>query len=161
LAIGAIMLVGLQLGLALASFPYFISYYNPVLEALEPGVQNPTLNVTGCGVGLDQAAAYLAQKPNAAGMTVMAANGYGCFSYYFPGRTEPMNNLVLSDPQLLDILRGSQYAVVDYFNQRRNQIPDGLEGIAPEKTIWINGMDFLNIYRASDLLAHAPAGIAP
>jgi 4-amino-4-deoxy-L-arabinose transferase-like glycosyltransferase len=153
--------VGLQLAFAFAAFPYFISYYNPVLEALEPGIQNPTLNVTGYGVGLDQAAAYLSRKPDAAGMTVMAANGYGCFSYYFTGRTIAMNNLVLSDPQLVEILRGSQYAVVDYFNQRRNQVADGLDGISPEKTIWINGRDFLRIYRASDLLARVPAGIAP
>jgi hypothetical protein len=153
--------LGLQLVFAFTSSPYFISYYNPILEALEPGVQNPTLNVTGYGVGLDQAAAYLAQKPDAARMTVMAANGYGCFSYYFPGRTVPMNSLVLSDPQLIDILRGSQYAVVDYFNQRRNQIDDGLPGIKPEKTIWLNGRDFLRIYRASELLAHAPAETAP
>ena len=68
---------------------------------------------------------------------------------------------MLSDPQLIDIMRGSQYAVVDYFNQRRNQIDDGLAGIKPEKTIWLNGRDFLRIYRASELLAHAPAETAP
>jgi hypothetical protein len=28
-----------------------------------------------------------------------------------------------------------------------------LEGVEPEKIIWINGIDFLHIYRASELLA--------
>jgi 4-amino-4-deoxy-L-arabinose transferase-like glycosyltransferase len=156
--VGAVLLQG---GFASTAYPYYISYFNPILEAMQPGIQNPTLNVTGYGVGLDQAAAYLGQKPNARELTVMAANGYGCFSYYFPGQTVPMNNLVLSDPELVDILRGSQYAVVDYFNQRRNQLSDGLDGIAPEKTVWINGIDFLRIYRASDLLAHVPPAATP
>ena len=158
IVVGAVFL---QAGFASTAFPYFISYFNPILEALQPGIQNPTLNGTGYGVGLDQAAAYLSQKPNAKELTVMAANGYGCFSYYFPGRTVPMNYLTLSDPGLVQILESSQYAVVDYFNQRRNQIADGLEGIPPEKAIWVNGIEFLRIYKASDLLAHVPTPVTP
>lgn len=146
-------LLGAQLGSSLAFYPYYISYYNPVMEALQPGIQNPTLDGTGYGVGLDQAAAYLSQKSDAKSLTVLSANGYGCFSYYFPGHTVPMNNLILSDPQILSILRGSQYAVVDYYNQTRSGLAAGLDGVQPEKIVWINGIDFLHIYRASDLLA--------
>ncbi len=142
-----------QLGSSLTAYPYFMSYYNPVMEAMQPGTQNPTLAVTGYGVGLDQAAGYLSQKPAARNLTVMSANGYGCFSYYFQGTTVPMNSLVLSDPELVSILRGSEYAVVDHYNQTRNGLKDGLDGIPPEKIIRINGYDFLYIYRASDLLS--------
>ncbi len=145
--------LALQLASSLSAYPYFISYYNPVMEAIQSGRQNPTLDVTGYGVGLDQAAAYLSQKPDAKDLTVMSANGYGCFSYYFPGTTVPMNSLVLSDPELVNILRGSQYAVVDHYNQTRNGLDDGLDGIPPEKIIRISGHDFLYIYRASDLLS--------
>jgi hypothetical protein len=153
---GAIVgILGIQFGCALQAYPYFISYYNPIAEALEPGIQNPTLIATGYGVGLEQAAAYLDQKPDAAQMSVMSANGYGSFSYYFRGRTVPMNYLVLTDPALLSVLRESDYAVVDYYNQRRNGTAGSLEGVMPEKTIEVNGIDFLHIYRARDLLMHA------
>jgi hypothetical protein len=142
-----------QLLSSLAFYPYYISYYNPLAEALQPGIQNPTLEVTGYGVGLDQAAAYLAQKPNSQDLVVMSANGYGCFSYYFPGRTIPMNNLILSDREIDQILGTSQYAVVDYYNQQKANLVADFQGVRPEKTIWVNGIDFLRIYRATDLLA--------
>jgi hypothetical protein len=144
--------LAIQLISAAPFFPYYITYINPVMEALQPRIQNPTLDETGYGVGLDQAAAYLSQKTGASAMTVMAANGYGSFSYYFPGHTVPINNLDLSDPGILEILRGSQYAVVDYYNQKRIGLLTGLDGVKPEKIIWIDGIEFLHIYSASDLL---------
>jgi hypothetical protein len=146
-------LVAMQAASAASAYPYYITYYDPVLEALQPGIQNPTLVNTGYGVGLDQAAAYLAQKPDAKDLTVMSANGYGSFSYYFPGHTIPINTFTLSDPQVLEIMRDSQYAVVDYYNQKRINLVSDLEGIPPEHTIWINGIEFLHIYRTSDFMA--------
>ncbi len=143
-------LLVLQIAFASTSYPYYITYYNPILEAIQPGIQNPTLENTGYGVGLDQAAAYLAQKPDARDLTVLAANGYGCFSYYFPGHTTPINNFSLSDPQIVEVLANAQYVVVDYYNQQRINLVSDLKGIQPEHTIWINGIDFLRIYPASD-----------
>ncbi len=150
--------LAVQAASAAAAYPYYISYYNPLLEAAQPGIQNPTLENTGYGVGLDQAAAYLSQKPDAKNLTVLAANGYGCFSYYFPGHTTPINNFVLSDPQILEVLANAQYVVVDYYNQQRINLVSDLQGIPPEHTVWINGIDFLRIYPASDF---AGLGAAP
>ena len=150
------VVLALQLTSALGFYPYYITYYDPVLEALQPGIQNPTLRNTGYGVGLDQAAAYLDKKPGASGLTVMSANGLGSFSYYFSGRTVPMNELVLSDPQVVAYLKGTQYVVMDYYNQRRRQHMTGLAGIKPEKSIWLNGVEFLRIYRAADVLRRVP-----
>ncbi len=144
------VILALQAASAATSYPYYITYYNPVLEAAQPGVQNPTLENTGYGVGLDQAAAYLAQKPDARDLTVLAANGYGCFSYYFPGHTTPINNFTLADPQVVAVLADAQYVVVDYYNQQRINLVADLLGIRPEHTVWINGIDFLRIYPASD-----------
>lgn len=146
-------LLTVQLLSTITSYPYYISYYNPVLEGLQPGIQNPTLETTGYGVGLDQAAAYLARKPDARELTVLSANGYGCFSYYFPGHTVPMNNLILSDPEIRAVLGSSQYVVVDYFNQDKANLVGDFASVEPETTIWVNGIDFLHIYRAADLLA--------
>ncbi len=64
-----------------------------------------------------------------------------------------MNDLNLADPEIVRLLRGSQYAVMDYYNQKRYHLLAGLEGIEPEKIIWIDGIDFLHIYRAADLLS--------
>ena len=146
-------ILALQLAMAVGFYPYYITYYDPLLEAVQPGAQNPTLRNTGYGVGLDRAAAYLAQKPGAAGMTVMSANGLGSFSYYFPGRTIAMNALTLSDPLVLDGLKASQYVVVDYYNQRLNHRLADLLGLKPEKDIRLNNIDFLRIYRSADVLA--------
>jgi hypothetical protein len=88
---------------------------------------------------------------------VMSANGLGSFSYYFPGRTIAMNYLGLSDPLVLGGLKDSQYVVVDYYNQRRNRTLEDLQGVQPEQVIRINGIDFLRIYRAGDILARFEA----
>ena len=148
------VLLAIQLITSAGSYPYYITYYNPVLKALQSQTPPPVLIETGYGVGLDQAARYLSQKAGASEMTVMATNGYGSFSYYFPGKTVPMNNLDLSDPVIVGILKDSQYAVVDYYNQKRSGMLTGLEGVRPEKIIWVNGIEFLHIYRAEDLLRH-------
>lgn len=153
--LGIILMI--QLISAARFYPYYITYNNPVTKALQPQSQNPTVKETGYGVGLDQAAAYLSQKAGAGGMSVMSANGYGSFSYYFPGRTVPMNVLDLSDPVIVGILKESQYAVVDYYNQKRIGLLAGFEDIKPEKIIWINGIEYLHIYRAADLLANIGA----
>lgn len=142
----------LQAAFAIAFYPYYITYYNPLMEALQPGIQNPTLDGTGYGVGLDRAAAYLAAKADAKDLTVLSANGYGSFSYYFPGRTIPINNFTLSDPQIMEVLPTSQYVVVDYYNQKRSQLVSDLQGMQPEQIIWIDGIDFLHIYPTSDFL---------
>jgi hypothetical protein len=151
----------LQTASAIGFYPYYITYYNPLMEALQPGIQNPTLDVTGYGVGLERAAAYLATKADAKDLTVMSANGYGSFSYYFPGRTIPINTFTLSDPQIMEVLPTSQYVVVDYYNQKRSNLVSDFRGIEPEQSIWINGIDFLHIYRASDFLARGDASSSP
>ncbi|HET6846020.1 MAG TPA: glycosyltransferase family 39 protein [Anaerolineales bacterium] len=154
LALGIILVI--QLSSALRAFPYYISYYNPVVEALQPGVQNPTLNDNGYGVGLDQAAAYLAAKPRAQNLVVLSAHGLGSFSYYFPGRTVAMNNFSMSDPEVAAIVPDTDYIVVDYYNHERKHVDQDLTRVQPEKSIWINGIEFLRIYPSSEFLSAAP-----
>jgi hypothetical protein len=151
-----LLLLGLQLASAMSAYPYYISYYNPVVESLRPGIQNPTLNETGYGVGLDQAAAYLATKPDAKDLVVLAAHGLGSFSYYFPGHTVAMNDFSMSDPQIAMIVPDTDYVVVDYYNHRRKNVAQDLEDLRSEKSIWINGIEFLRIYPASVFLPAAP-----
>lgn len=145
-----------QLISALSAFPYYITYYNPVVEALRPGIQNPTLNETGYGVGLDQAAAYLAAKPDAKDLVVLSSHGLGSFSYYFPGRTVAMNDFSMSDPELAKLVPDTDYVVVDYYNHERKHLDHTLDQIQPEKSIWINGIEFLRVYRSSAFLPAKP-----
>ena len=151
------MLLALQLASAASAYPYYISYYDPIVEAAQPGIQNPTLNENGYGMGLDQAAAYLSAKPDARDLTVLSSHGVGCFSYYFPGKTVAMNDFEMSDPQIAGIVKDSQYVVVDYYNHKRKNIPQDLDSVQPEKSIWLNGIEFLRIYRAEVFLAHTPS----
>jgi hypothetical protein len=148
-ALALAVLLAMQMASVASAYPYYISYYNPVVEAIQPGIQNPTLNENGYGMGLDQAARYLAAKPAAKDMVVLSSHGLGSFSYYFPGRTVAMNDFRMSDPQIGAIMPGIDYVVVDYYNHKRKGIKQDLDGAQPEKSIWLNGIEFLRIYPSS------------
>ena len=140
---------------ALAFYPYYYTYYNPLMEALRPGRQDPN---RGYGEGLELAAAYLAAEPNPQEMTITAWYGRGPFSYFFPGETEPLKGVYQDPenvPQLIETLRRSNYLVIYYAHQKIRNLPANvmaaLEGIAPEHVIWLNGIEYVRIYRVEDL----------
>jgi 4-amino-4-deoxy-L-arabinose transferase-like glycosyltransferase len=135
---------------ALLFFPYYYNFYNPIMEALEPGRQNPNF---GYGEGLDLAAFYLDQKPAVAESTVMAFYGRGPFSFFYNGITEPLKTVYADAenvPQLQQMLRKSDYLVIYYALQRGRNSPANvmraLQSVAPEKTIWLNGIEYIRIY---------------
>jgi 4-amino-4-deoxy-L-arabinose transferase-like glycosyltransferase len=135
---------------ALLFFPYYYNFYNPIMEALEPGRQNPNF---GYGEGLDLAAFYLDQKPAVAESTVMAFYGRGPFSFFYNGITEPLKTVYADAenvPQLQQMLRKSDYLVIYYTLQRGRNSPANvmraLQSVAPEKTIWLNGIEYIRIY---------------
>jgi hypothetical protein len=151
-------IVGAGLLSSARSYPYYFTHYNHVTELLLGADQNPILDGTGYGAGLEQAAAFLRTKPDAAKMTVLSVNGAGAFSYYFPGETITMNALDVSDPVILGLLPTADYAVVDYYNQSRSGVLLGLTQVVPEKIISIEGIPFLHIYSAGDILANVRPG---
>jgi hypothetical protein len=140
---------------AMGFYPYYYTYYNPLMEAVQPGIQNPTLYYEGYGEGLEQAAAYLAQKPHADKMTVMSFYGYGCFSFFFPGQTVVINYMPLLavDPETLKELEKTGYVVINYHLQKQANLLAGFDDVKPEKVIWLNGIEYIYIYQTSDLLA--------
>ena len=150
-------LVILQAGSALLFFPYYYNYFNPLMEALESGRQNPNF---GYGEALDLAASYLDQEPSAADSTAMVFYGRGPFSYFYSGTTEPLKTVYADAenvPQLQEILRKSDYLVIYYALQRGRNSPANvmraLEGATPQKTIWLNGIEYVRIYRLGELPA--------
>jgi hypothetical protein len=150
---GAVVL--LQVASALPFFPYYYTYYNPIMEALRPGRQNPAF---GYGEGLELAAQYLAQKPDAANSTVLAFYGRGAFSYFYPGKTEQLKTAYGDEenvPDLVKTVETSSYIVLYYqLEHDRNSpanIMQALANVQPEKSIWMNGIEYIRIYRVDTL----------
>ncbi|MGE5074204.1 MAG: hypothetical protein ACM3MF_12320, partial [Anaerolineae bacterium] len=157
LAVPAVLaaVVGLQALSALPYFPYYYTYYNPVMEALQPGRQNPSF---GYGEGLELAARYLARDPDAARTTVMVYDGFGPFSFFYPGNTEQLKRVYADAqnvPEFLRVLADSKYVVLYYeLERQRNSPPNVLrafDGVEPEHSIWINSIEYVRIYRVEML----------
>ncbi len=158
-------LIVLQAASALAFFPYYYNYYNPIMEASEPGRQNPNF---GYGEGLDLAAAYLAQKPDAAHSTVTAFYGRGSFSFFYPGKTNELKPVYADAenvPQLIQVLHASDYLVIYYELERARQSPANvmraLQGVTAEKAIWLNGIEYIRIYKMDSLPPQFYAELQP
>ncbi|MBI5946497.1 MAG: glycosyltransferase family 39 protein [Chloroflexi bacterium] len=138
-----------QLGSALPYYPYYFTYKNFLLS-------QPT--VYGYGEGLDQAAAYLAQKPNADEIRAYVFNGMGTFSYFFPGETHVFKRVYLVNKDFAKItsdMQNSDYLVL--YPAVQNAQPESavfiqaFQNIQPEKIIYISGLEYVSIYKISDI----------
>ncbi|MBI3739739.1 MAG: hypothetical protein HY258_11880 [Chloroflexi bacterium] len=145
----------IQAGSAMAFFPYYYTYYNPIMEALKPGSQNSNF---GYGEVLEQAASYLSQQPDAAEMTVISYRGRGPFSYFFPGKTEELKNVYAEAknvPELERIIQHSDYIVLYYEPEKKIDRPANvlraLEDVPPQYVIWVNGIEYIRIFRVASL----------
>jgi hypothetical protein len=131
-------------------YPYYYTYYNPIMAIVEKG-KNPNF---GYGEGLELAGRYLAQKPDAQDLTVMAWYSQGVVSYFFPGKNKYINISQLVDQEVINNIRTSDYLVIYYAVQKRRNIPAkllaALEAISPEHVIWMNGIEYVRIYRVAD-----------
>ena len=109
-AAGAVLLVALQLAEGAAFYPYYYTYYNPVVAALTGNP--PTSNY---GEGIELAAAYLAQKPDGESLKVFSYRGRGPFSYFFPGETIILNPMFMDEPgmpAMFERLEQADYVVI-------------------------------------------------
>lgn len=144
-----ILLTALQLGNALPYYPYYFTYKNSLIS-------KPT--VYGYGEGLDQAAAYLAQKPSADEIRAYVYNGMGTFSYFFPGKTTVLKKIYLINEDYSKItsdMKISDYLVL--YTAAQKAMPESvdllsaLQNVQPEKIIYINGLEYVSIYKISDI----------
>jgi len=150
---GTVLLVSLQLASALAFYPYYYTYSNPVWEM----VTGQTL-ISDYGEGFEQAATYLAQKQNAESLKVLSFRGRGPYSYFFPGQTIILNPLFIEEPgmaSMFERLEQADYLVInDAFELRTERTAlfvQGLNGVQPEYDIHINGISAIHIYRVANL----------
>ncbi len=142
------LILFLQLGSALMFHPYYYTFYNPIMGIAK----------SDYGEGFEEAAAYLAQKPEAESLKVLSFRGRGPFSYFFPGEMIILNPLFVEDagmPSMLERLEQADYLVIsDAFGPRTERTAlfmRALVGVEPEKVIEINAVYPIRIYRMADL----------
>jgi hypothetical protein len=147
LPLAFIALIAFQLGGSLLYYPYYFTYKNPFVK--QGGLH-------GYGEGLDQAAAYLAQKPNAKDMRVIAYAARGCFSYFFPGESDLLKiGFSQNGLPYIEGIENANYLVL--YTIRQQYKPDSIElmhvlqNVIPEHTIFINDMEYIRIYKIADL----------
>jgi len=152
-ALAVLVLGALQLGHGLPYHPYYFTYHNPLL----PGAKAAEY---GYGEGLDQAAAYLAQKPNAENSSVYSYAGMGCFSYLYPGNTEYLKGVYLKEkgyPTMLKEIQAADYLV--WYSIEQDPRPESadflriMQNVQPEHVITMDGMEYARIYRIADIPA--------
>jgi hypothetical protein len=124
--------------------PYYYTYLNPIMLSAH---EAPLFYY---GEKMEEAAAYLAKKPDAKNLSALVYFGRS-FSYYFPGRTLLFTPVLFDDkPQLIGNLKDSDYLVVYVGLHERLPL---LNLITPEHVINLNGRPYVEIYRVSDIPA--------
>ncbi|MCB9135732.1 MAG: glycosyltransferase family 39 protein [Anaerolineales bacterium] len=140
----------IQLILVLPTFPYYLSYYNPLLGG---ATKAPEVMMIGWGEGLDQAARYLNTKPAPEKLSVISWYTQGSFSYFFHGDSEHFPITEEPDPARLQEILQMDYAVI-YLQQWQRQVPqnllDTLATRTPEYTVWINGIEYVRVYKLGE-----------
>ena len=133
---GAVLVVFVQAAGTLPHHPYYLTYYNPLLGGGRRAVQTITV---GWGEGLDQAARYLNQRPDAAELEI-AAWGVAGVAPILRGHVHVLNerSCVLADYVLLnigDVQFGSPYTF-DYYGRAE-----------PEYVVRLHGVEYAWVYR--------------
>jgi hypothetical protein len=125
--------------------PYYYTYLNPLLLSSNAAPR------FFYGEKMEEAAAYLAGKPDAADLTALVYFGRS-FSYYFPGETLLFKPILFEEKaQLIENLQRSDYLVIYSGLQERLPL---LKELTPEHVIYLNNRQYVEIYRVSDI----PAG---
>lgn len=151
-------LVVTQMVFVLPTFPYYVSYYNPLMGG---SARAPQVMMIGFGEGLDEAARYINQKPDAENLTTAVWYDTGPYSYFSVGPSEYINITNDISGRRLRQLLSADYMVI-YIHQWQRQIPRPLLEIlaeeTPEEIITINGLEYAEVYdlRNGALLDEVP-----
>jgi 4-amino-4-deoxy-L-arabinose transferase-like glycosyltransferase len=140
---GVVMLGAATSGwLAWNNYPYYLTYFNPMLGGTPAATRMITV---GWGEGLDLAAAYLNQKPDAKNQKVQTWHKQS-FAPYFAGTT-------LNFTKRREDVMSADYVVM-YIDQEQRDLPDKKQldfirqNYVLEKTISLQGVDYARIYRS-------------
>jgi hypothetical protein len=142
----AALVVALAIWPAAATYPYYLSYYNPLLGG-GPAAQRTVM--VGNGEGLDQVADWLNSRPNAADLWVVS-HSFDILQALIVGSGEALRDRVPSNADYVVLYRfqiqiGHSPRVLDEYLNRH----------APEHVVWINGVEYARIYRGPHQAANA------
>ncbi|KAA3644636.1 MAG: hypothetical protein DWQ07_14570 [Chloroflexi bacterium] len=132
-------------------YPYYLSHYNQMLGGQEKAQD---VMMIGWGDGLDLAADYLREQPNAEEARILTWYGTGSFSYFwFTEKTVTTLDMTWNE-EYSNEYQNADYAII-YFQQIQREAPktllDFLNQHEPEHTISINGLDYIWIYNLKEL----------
>jgi len=142
-----IVVLGVQTIPVLETYPYYFSYYNPLLGGSRKA---PEVMQVGWGEGIDQAARYLNAKPNTEQLTVYSWYETGCFSYLFEGESHQTSSKYEWDEAQVDQFFAADYVVIYIHQWQRKMAEHLLNYLAlqtPEHIIRLNGLEYARIYR--------------
>lgn len=143
-AILSAALVG-QAALTFSSYPYYFSYYNPLLGGT---ARAPEVMMVGWGEGLDQAARFLNSRQNIDSPQVMLGVWSGTFSYFYNGTIRWSD--FAPDKTTVQDWKNSDYALI-YINQwQRGRLPHELVEYLMKKepalVVQLQGLDYVYVY---------------
>jgi hypothetical protein len=150
--IAGAVLAGLAAWPAASTYPYFLSYYSPLLGG-GPAAQRTVM--VGNGEGLDQVAVWLNARPDAADLWVIS-HSFDILQARIVGSGESLRDRVPSN---------ADYVVLYRFQMQIEHSPRVLQEYltrrTPEYVVWINGIEYARIYRGPHQSGGGPAGALP
>jgi hypothetical protein len=146
-ALGLGLVLLLQGGFALPHYPYYLTYYNPLLGGIRQAAQ--TLLI-GWGEGYEQTVRYLNQKDDAAHLSVATWYAKQCVAPSFGGQAHKLN--VNSQEPIGVVPWYDTDYVISYINQVQRDIPNPatvsfFRSQQPEYIVHIKGLDYAAIYK--------------
>ena len=146
-ALGLGLVLLLQAGFALPHYPYYLTYYNPLLGGIRQAAQTI---LVGWGEGYEQVACYLNEKEDAAHLRVATWYAKQCIGPFFGGQAYKLN---VSGQEPIGVVPwyDTDY-VVSYINQVQRDIPNSATvsfflSQQPEYVVHIKGLDYASVYK--------------
>ncbi len=154
-ALGLAVAAILQAGFTLPHYPYYLTYYNPLVGG---SWLAPKTYYVGWGEGLDLMARYLNQKPGAAQLKVSAWYHRELIPFFL-GSADRLD--AKGDTNLMP-WHTADY-VVFYLNQVQRENPSPalvnyIRSLEPEHVVRLKGIDYAWLYRTPE---HIPDEVVP
>jgi len=139
-----------QVALALPHYPYYLTYYNPLLGGIKTASK---VMFVGWGEGYDQVARYLNSKDNAKELKVATWYSDSCLAPFFQGKVYKIS--VRSQKAVGVVPWYETDYVVFYINQVQREIPtrgtvEFFKGLKPEYTVKLAGLEYAWVYKVPD-----------
>jgi 4-amino-4-deoxy-L-arabinose transferase-like glycosyltransferase len=148
LAAGTLVILA-QILPVVQNYPYFLTYYNPLLGGLKNA---PQVMMVGWGEGLNDAALFLQKQPDIGHKKIIAWYPLA-FTWYSLGlgmEADPIDIRPEADAATMAEYLSADYAVT-YINEMQRDMPkqllDYLATKKPIYTVKIQGMDFAWVYK--------------